>query len=120
MLKYLFLSGTIVFTVYGQLIIKSRSGKLGSPSGQAANYLFGMLTDPLVISGFFAAFVASLCWMLAVRSFPLSYVYPFMALNFVLVPFCGIVLLGESISLLQIAGIVIILAGVGVNAAGQT
>lgn len=117
MLNYLFLAGALLFTVYGQLIIKARAGALASDVGRGAgSYLLRMLFDPLVITGFAGAGMAALCWMLAVRSLPLVHAYPFMALSFVLVP-CGAALfLNEAIHWPQMVGLVLIVAGVALNA----
>ncbi|WP_454021087.1 EamA family transporter [Azospirillum sp. Marseille-Q6669] len=117
MLKYLFLAGTLLFTVYGQLIIKARAGVLASDVSEGAgSYLLRMFLDPLVITGFAGAGMAALCWLLAVRSLPIVYAYPFMALSFVLVP-CGAALfLGEVINWPQMVGLALIVAGVALTA----
>lgn len=113
---YLFIAGTLLFTLYGQLIIKARAGVLASnESGYTGSYLLRMLLDPLVISGFAAAGLAALCWMLAVRSLPVAHAYPFMALSFVLVPGGAVLFLGETINAMQAVGLVLIVAGVVIN-----
>jgi len=61
-MKYLYIFGTLFFTVYGQIILKWRIGKLGwhpNTEGIGAavvNYL-RFLFDPLIFSGFISAFV---------------------------------------------------------------
>jgi len=85
---YLYIFLTIAFTVYGQLIIKQQVNTLNSmPSGLSLLpfYIIFIITRPLVLSGFFSAVLASGAWIAAISKFELSYAYPFMSLNFVLV-----------------------------------
>jgi multidrug transporter EmrE-like cation transporter len=49
--------------------------------------------------------------MAAMTKFELSFAYPFMALNFVLVFLLGIFVLGEGFSLTRMAGVVLIVVG---------
>jgi multidrug transporter EmrE-like cation transporter len=116
MLKYLFLTGTLIATVYGQLIIKLQASKIHEAFHDSGGYLFQMLIDPLVMTGFAAAGVAALCWLMAVRSFDVGYAYPFMALSFVLVPIGGAIWFAEPVTKLQIVGLFVIMVGVAINA----
>ncbi|MCU7960609.1 MAG: EamA family transporter [gamma proteobacterium symbiont of Bathyaustriella thionipta] len=113
-MNHLYIAGTIIFTVYGQLILKWRIGfydALPSAPLEKVFFLFKLLLDPYIISGFIAAFIASLCWMAAMTKFEISYAYPFMSLNFVFVLFLSTLLLNESLSLARIAGISLIIIG---------
>lgn len=121
MQKYAYIAGTLGFTAFGQLMIKARAltyaGAQG-PRGQTA-YLTAMFTDVGVWSGLAAAVVASVCWTLAMQRTPLSLAYPFMALSFLLVPALSVVLLGETVTLWQVIGLMLIVAGVVLNGAAQ-
>lgn len=113
-MKHLYILGTILFTVYGQLIIKWRMAHYGEiPSAMVSKFpfLISCLLDPYIISGLLAAFVASLFWMSAVSVFPLSYAYPFMGLNFVIVMFFSAYLFGEKVTLPTALGTMLIVAG---------
>ncbi len=113
-LDYLYILATIIFTVYGQLILKWRIENFGSLPTEALDklkFLLSLLLDPAIFSGFAAAFLASLAWMAAMTKFELSYAYPFMSLNFVLVMLLSIVILGESISVLKAIGVSFIVLG---------
>ena len=60
---YLYIVATIVFTVYGQLILKWRVVQFGAlPVGSAdkVKFLLSLVLDPFILSGFIAAFLASL------------------------------------------------------------
>jgi drug/metabolite transporter (DMT)-like permease len=75
-----------------------------------------MLTDFSVLSGFAAAFLAGICWMLAIERLDLSIAYPFMALSFVLVPLGSTFFFGEVVPPMQWLGLGLIIAGVSVSA----
>lgn len=120
-MNYVYIALTILFTVYGQLVIKwqvSQAGALPVGSGAKIVFLFGLLLNPWIVSGFLAAFFASLCWMAAMTKFHLSHAYPFMGLSFVLVLFFSGFFFGESITLLKIAGTALIVFGIIVASQG--
>lgn len=120
-LDYLYIVLTIGFTVYGQLILKWRIEKFGplpADSFEKLKFLVGLLFDPVIFSGFAAAFLASLAWMAAMTRFDLSHAYPFMSLNFVVVLFLSAWLLGEPLTFSKMLGIALIVIGTVVAARG--
>jgi len=72
--------------------------------------------DVGVIAGLAAAVLASVFWMLAIQQTPVSIAYPFMALSFVTVPLLAVLVLGETVSTGQWAGMVLIVLGVSLAA----
>jgi multidrug transporter EmrE-like cation transporter len=119
--NYLYILGTILFTLYGQLILKWRIGKYGTlpvDFDEKIIFLLKLFLDPFILSGFFAAFLASLFWMAAMTKFELSHAYPFMAANFVLVLFFSALLFSETISILKIVGIALVFVGIIVGSQG--
>ena len=120
-LNYLYIVATIVFTVYGQLILKYRITKFGPlPTDflEKLKFFILLLLDPTIFSGFAAAFFASLAWMAAMTKFKLSHAYPFMSLNFVVVLLLSGVLLGEPVTFSRALGLGLIVLGVVVSAHG--
>ncbi|KHA72973.1 membrane protein [Pseudomonas chlororaphis] len=120
-MDYLYIVATLLFTVYGQLILKWRIAQLGPMPielGAKLKFLVLLLLDPAIFSGFAAAYLASLAWMAAMTKFELSHAYPFMSLNFVIVIFLSGWLLNEPISLQKIFGIGLIVIGTVVAARG--
>lgn len=118
---YFYIAATIGFTVYGQLAIKLRItefGPLPTDLFEKLKFLFLLLFDPIIFSGFAAAFLASLAWMAAMTKFDLSHAYPFMSLNFVAVLLLSGWLLNEPITLQKTLGIVLIMLGTMVAANG--
>jgi len=113
-LDYSYLAATIGLTVYGQMILKWRISEYGAlPAGavEKLKFLLHLLLDPIIFSGFAAAFLASLAWMAAMTKFDLSYAYPFMSLNFVIVLLLSCWLLGESFNIEKILGVILIVTG---------
>lgn len=110
---------TLLFTVYGQLVLKWQMGGVGPLPAGAADKLVFLLTqflNPWIMSGFAAAFLASLAWMAAMTRFELGYAYPFMSLAFVIVMLFGVAFLGESLSVPKVAGTLLVIAGLVVIA----
>jgi len=114
-MKYLFILGTIVFTVYGQIILKWRLNKIGEfPEKIWDKLIFALkaYTDFWILSGFFAAILASVCWILALSKFDLSFAYPFMSISFILVLVLSGLFLNEQITLFKVVGLLLIIAGI--------
>lgn len=112
---FLYIVATLALTVYGQMALKWRMDQLGPmpDDGPVAGlrHLLGLLVDPVVLSTFVAAFLASLAWMAAMTRFELSYAYPFTSLNFVAVLVLSVWLLGETLTLPKVAGVALIILG---------
>ena len=118
---YIYIVLTMVFTVYGQIVLKWRIQEFGSlPSGtfDKIRFLLTLLLDPVIFSGFAAGFLAGLAWMAAVSRFDLSHAYPFLSLNFVIVLLLSGWLLGEPVTWQKTAGITMIILGTVVASRG--
>jgi len=117
--NYLYIFGCILFTVYGQLVIKWRMSQNGHLPAELADkllFLLKVFLDPYVLSGFVAAFVAALFWMAAMTKFEISVAYPFMSLAFVLVLLLSAIFFHEPITLGKVLGMTLICAGIIVTA----
>ena len=115
-MKYLYIFVAIFFTVYGQIILKWRIGKLGftlPETGLTDKFvsLFRLIFDPFILSGFLAAFIVSLVWMGAMSKFEITQAYPFMSLAPVIVFILGVWVLGEQFTIGKVAGLVLIILG---------
>jgi uncharacterized membrane protein len=118
-MNYIYIFATVFITVYGQLILKWRIGRYGSlPEAFPDKILFlgRLLLDGYILSGFAAAFLASMFWMAAMTKFDLSHAYPFMSLNFVLVFLLSGILLHEPFTLNKFLGVTLIVLGTVVTA----
>lgn len=113
-MDYLYILMTILFTVYGQLVLKARvvvAGPLPAPPADKLAFLLALFLDPWVLSGFFSAFLAAICWMAAMTRFELSYAYPFMSLSFVLVLIFSSIFFDESLSPAKLIGTTLVIFG---------
>lgn len=118
---YLFILGVILFTVYGQLVLKwqmNRAGPLPDAGSAKAAALVRMLLNPWVLSCIVAGALAMLSWMAALTRFQLTYAYPFVSLTFALVLVLSAPLFGESITISKAAGVALIILGVAVGSRG--
>lgn len=119
LLGHFFILLTLAFTVYGQLVLKWQMNGVGSlPQGHLDKvvFLLQQFMNPWILSGFLAAFVASLAWMAAMTRFDLNYAYPFMSLAFVIVMVLGVLFLGETVNFSKVAGTLLVMAGLVVIA----
>ena len=120
-MEYLYILGTIVFTVYGQLITKwqvSLAGPMPANVGDKVWFLLKLVFNPWIISSLTAAFLAFLCWIGAMTKFDLSYAYPFTSLSFVLVFLLSALFFHESVTVLKILGLGFIIMGLVVGSRG--
>jgi drug/metabolite transporter (DMT)-like permease len=113
---FILVAGTLALTTYCQLMIKGRAlaHMRADVRRSKLQYLLAMFTDIGTWSAFAAAVVAAACWTLAVRQAPLTLVYPFMSLSFLLVPLLSAVLFKEPVTLRQGVGLALIVVGVAV------
>lgn len=116
MMGYFYIVGTVLFTVYGQLVLKWRIvnyGALPESLSEKIVFLFKLLFDPYIFSGFAAAFVASFFWMVAMTKFDLSHAYPIIVGGLALVTSAfAIIFLKEALTMYKILGICFIILGV--------
>jgi drug/metabolite transporter (DMT)-like permease len=118
---YFFVATTVLLTVYGQLIIKWQTGKAGAfptAAGERVDYLVSILLNPWVISSLMAAVIAAFAWIAALSYLDLSRAYPFVSASFVLVLVLSAVVFGESITVLKVAGAVLIVLGLVIGSQG--
>lgn len=119
LLDHAYIASTIIFTVYSQLIMRWQVGIAGPlPSGalDKVHYMAGLLLNPWVMSGLVATFLAGISWMLAMTKFEISYAYPWVSLNFVLMLVFGVFLFGESFSMSKMLGTLLVMVGIVVLA----
>ena len=114
-IAYALVLATVALTVYGQFALKwqvMRSPPMPRGAHAITSYVVDLLLTPLVISGLAAAFLASICWMLALTRLPLSHAYPMTSLTLVLVVVGSAWLLGEPVGGVRMAGVALIAVGI--------
>lgn len=113
MRAYIFVFITIASTAIGQFLVKAGVLKIsGNPAIKTNLALVGKaLLQPMILGGLALAFFASLSWIIAMRTLPLSYAYPFTALTVVVVTLISKVAFNESFSILYWVSIALIVSG---------
>jgi len=74
-------------------------------------WMFVFFRKP-ILAGLFLNALAAVFWLLALSDLELSYVFPFLAINYVLVPVGAAILYKEKLTRTRIIGIIIIILGV--------
>jgi len=118
---HIYILSTIAFTVYSQLIMRWQVGIAGvvpTDNYEKAKFIAVLLINPWVVSGIVATFLAGVSWMLAMSRFEISYAYPFVSLNYVVVFAASILIFNEAISIPKIVGTLLVIAGIVVIARG--
>ena len=121
LVEHAFICSTIAFTVYSQLVMRwqvSSAGQLPADLPGKIHFIISLLFNPWVMSGIVATFFAGISWMLTMTKFEISYAYPFVSLNYVLVLVAGFLLFHESVSAAKLAGSVLVILGIIVIAKG--
>jgi multidrug transporter EmrE-like cation transporter len=112
---YIYIIMTILFTVYGQIILKWRislQGQLPIIFIGKINFFIKVLFDPFVVSGLASAFIAMLFWLAVLTKFDISYAYPFMSLSYVLVFVFSIFIFKEPFTMQKAIGFLVIITGI--------
>jgi uncharacterized membrane protein len=120
-LDHTYIFSTVFFAVYSQLVMRSevvKAGALPSDVLGKMSFLGHLFLNPWVLSSILATPLAGISWMLAMSRFGISYIYPWVGLNFVLMMLFGMLLFGESISMDKVVGTLLEVAGILVVARG--
>jgi uncharacterized membrane protein len=87
-------------------------GNVGQVDGIYLEKVIQMFTDPYVIAGLVVFGISTIFWLTALSRKDLSYVYPFFAINMILVFLLSAIFLHETIGVMRITGALIIVAGI--------
>lgn len=114
-IDHLYIVSTVIFTVYSQLIIRwqvSNAGNLPVDFAGKVHFIVQLLMNPWILSSILATFFAGISWMLAMSRFEISYAYPWISINFVLILILGVLLFNESLGGAKLLGTFLIVAGI--------
>ena len=99
-----YLGGSILLGVAGQMCFKQAvGGGIG---------LLEALRGPWLLTGLMLYGISTILYLLALRQLPLSLAVPSLAIGYVLTASLAIAWMGERLSLLQMAGMAVTIAGV--------
>ena len=113
--NHIYIIATIFFGVYSQLIMRwqvSLAGNLPADNMGKVYFIGKLLLNPWVLSGIGATFLGGITWMLAMTKFEISYAYPFISLNFILVLGLGVFFFNESFSSMKLLGTLLVIVGI--------
>ena len=116
---YIFL--TIIFTVYSQHIMRwqvSLAGDLPNSLSGKIDFLKALLLNPWIVTSLLSTFLAGISWILAMTRFEISYAFPFVSLNYVLILVASVIVFNESFTVTKLVGSIIIVIGIVVIAKG--
>lgn len=122
--NYIYVVGTVLFTVASQLLIKwkmsSKYSDIPDIFTEKIFFLLKALFDPFILIAIFLVLLSGLAWMVAMTKLELSGVYPMVVAGLMLVTsITSILLFNESININKILGIIVILFGVYILAKGN-
>jgi multidrug transporter EmrE-like cation transporter len=116
MQSFLLILASILMSVAGQYVLKVGAKQLGQvgveDAGRAANVIFAAATNPWIIGGLACYGLGAVTWIMVLTRVPLSWAYPILALNQVLILAVAAAFLGEQVSALRWGGVVLIITGV--------
>jgi multidrug transporter EmrE-like cation transporter len=106
-----FVAFSTVFAITGQMLLKSGMSRMGSAEG-GVNLILRMVRSPWVVGGLLIYGLGVVNWLMALSHLELSYVYPFASLGYIGVILGSYFIFKERITLMRLAGIAVIIAGV--------
>ena len=102
--------GSVLCSVAGQLLLKSGAQQLAG-LGRGA-FLLAAMRNAHVLAGLVSWIASTLCWLYVLRVAPLSRAYGLTSLTYVLVLLASVLLFGEQVRRLHVAGTVLIVVGI--------
>jgi len=106
---------TVTLNVVGQYLMKRGMSDVGVITGALNQLLISLataFTNPYVLAGVGAYGLSSIFWLILLSRVDLSYAYPALSLGYVLITLVSALFLGEEVSPLRWAGVLIICVGV--------
>ena len=101
----------IIFASVGQIFWKMGMNSMGPITNYAPSTLIATFLNPYILSGLAMYGLGTVFWLIALSKRDLSFVYPFIALTFIIVLMLSNVILKENIGIYRIIGTFIIILG---------
>lgn len=114
MKTYLLILPIALLVTYSQLIVKWRSNAIGQEVAQEfSKQLFKFLSDPVILSAYGAALIASFAWLYVVTKLPLTVAFPvYIGVTFVMVLLGGWFFLSEALTATKLIAVLLIFGGI--------
>lgn len=113
----LLILAAIVFSVAGQLFLKSGAQQLAGLG--RVEFLLAAARDARVVAGLVAWIASTLCWLFVLRVAPLSRAYGLTSLTYVLIFLASVFLYGEQVRRLHVVGTLLIVIGIAFLLSGD-
>ena len=101
----------ITFASVGQVFWKIGMNSMGPITNYTPSTLIPIFFNPYILLGLAMYGLSTVFWLIALSKKDLSFVYPFIALTFIIVLILSSVILKESIGIYRIIGTFIIILG---------
>ncbi len=105
--------GSTLLIAVSQTLIKTGTAALGQ-NASLVDTALGILTTPQLFAGYALYGVVMVVMVIALRHAELSLIYPVISLSYVWVSIISFTFFNETLNLWKVAGIAVIVAGVGV------
>jgi drug/metabolite transporter (DMT)-like permease len=109
-------------TVTGELLLKNgmnRNGELNVSLSTLVPTAIKVFTNPFILGGFTFVFGGALFWLAVISRWPLSLAYPLLSISYILGIIASVLFLHERVTLLQLVGVLVIVAGVSLVGIGS-
>lgn len=114
--SFLLILASIVASVAGQFVLKVGARQLGTlgveQAGKGMQIAITAGTNPWIIGGLACYAVGAVAWIVVLTRVPLSWAYPILALNQILILLVAWLFLGETVGAMRWAGALLIVGGV--------
>jgi len=106
-----------LLVAYSQIVMKwrtlSSSDTIGMQNLDFFARMLKYLSDPVILSAYVAALLASFAWLYVITKLPLVVAFPvYIGVTFFFVIIGGWVFLSESINIMRLASVLLILTGI--------
>jgi drug/metabolite transporter (DMT)-like permease len=99
----------------GQILLKRGMNSMGALTlslDGLGNIIWRLATNPFVITGLAIYVLSTLFWLVALSRVDLSFAYPFASMSYIVMLVASLLLFRENVSLLRVAGSVVVMLGV--------
>jgi len=112
--NYLLILPIAVLVSYSQIIVKWRSGTTDQLSTLSfSQHLVKFVMDPVILSAYAAALVASFAWLFVVTKLPLNVAFPvYIGVTFAMVLLGGWFFLSEALTTTKLVAVLLIFGGI--------
>ena len=111
-----FIAPVALLVAYSQVMAKWRVEVIRptlSGHDDVLTRLFVYLQDPLLVSCYLLSFLSSILWISVLERWQISHAFPiYTGLTWLTVMCCAVLLLGETISVMRLIGMLLIAVGV--------